>query len=206
MADVFFNKPKHLILSESLKLSTDTLKVLLVSTATAYSPNVDDKLINAGGANDIIDAETNVTNYTRGFGNSGRKTLASKTFNVDDTNDRGEMKAADITWTALGNGTNQTVEAAILVKEVTDDTDSFQIGYYDFANFVTSGANFTLQWNTEGLIHLTCGVWLHGLWSDISEAMSPRIVKWCRRLGFTPNIVRRVNPLRMYGKAQLGEK
>lgn len=130
----------------------DTIKVLLVSTATPYTYDPDHTIFDAGGANDIVDAETNVSGYTRGWGGAGRKTLASKTIAVDDTNDRVEVDAADVTWTALGTG--ETLEAAIIGKEGgANDTTSVPIVYLDPTNIPTNGSDVTLQFAATGFLH-----------------------------------------------------
>ena len=132
----------------------DTIKVLLVSTATAYTYNPDDDVVDAGGANDVVDAESNVTNYTRGWGGSGRKTLASKTITVNDANNRVEVDAADVTWTALGGGTNQTLEAAVVIKEGgANDTTSRLLAYLDPSNVTTNGGDITLQFASNGFLN-----------------------------------------------------
>src|SRR5262245_30878265 len=136
MANLMYNNAKYEILRNNLDLETDSgIKVMLISSATTYTANADHDFVSAGGANDPDDAETNVTNYTRCFGGAGRKTLASRTMAVNDTNDRAEFDAADVTWTALGNGTNQTVVAGIIIKEITNDAASLLIGYVDFSDF-----------------------------------------------------------------------
>ena len=204
MADLVYNTFKKEVMDETVKLSTDTLKVVLVTAS--YVANVDDDVVDAGGANDVVDHEANVTNYTRGWGGAGRKTLASKVFTTDKTNDRGELDAADSSWTALGNGTNQTLTQAVIVKEGgVNDTTSRLCWKHDFSSFTTNGADFTLQWNSEGILHLTSllgGLQLVGqfrrqLWSKISEGMSPAMVARAKRLGFRPHIYRSVKPIRV---------
>jgi len=207
MADVFYNTAKHKMWSHAtlnIDLLADVIKCMLVSTATPYTPNADNDFVDEAGANDPIDAETVVTNYVAGFGNAGRKTLASKVANTDKTNDRAEFDCADITWTALGNGVNQTVAAAIFIKEITADTASPLICLFDFTDFTTNGADFTLQFDAEGAIHLTSFLTiphplevLRKLWSEISEAMTPTFQHWIRRFGVKPHIRRRVKPLQM---------
>lgn len=133
---------------------TDTIKVMLISTATAYTPNKDHDFVDEGGANDPVDAETNVTGYTRGFGGAGRKTLASKTITANDTNDRVELDAADVTWTALGAG--ETLEAAIVIEEITNDAASPLLCYLDPSNIATNGSDVTLQFATNGFLNFNC--------------------------------------------------
>jgi hypothetical protein len=135
---------------------TTTYKVLLVSTTTPYTYNVDDDVVDAGGANDVVDAETNVAGYARGWGGAGRKPLASKTFAVNDATNRVEMDAADLTWTALGAG--ETLEAAVAVVEGGANDTTSQLGIYlDAPNVATNGQDVTLQFASGGLLNFVCG-------------------------------------------------
>lgn len=130
---------------------TTTYKVMLLATATAYTPNPDHDFISAGGANDPDDAELSVSGYTGGFNGAGRKTLASKTISTNDTNDRVEWDAADVTWTALATG--QTIEAAVVIVEITNDAASQLVVYLDPTNVPTNGSDITLQFASNGFLN-----------------------------------------------------
>lgn len=154
MPSFVYNTAAKEIADGTIDLDTDTLKVMLIGTGTAYTPDRDDDFVDEGGANDPIDAELNgVSGYTRGFGNAGRKT-ASVTVEVDKANDRAEVDIADLTWTALGTG--DTIAAAILIKEGTDDTDTKLIAYFDVTDTPTNGGDITLDFDAaEGAIRLS---------------------------------------------------
>lgn len=134
---------------------TDTIQVMLVGTATPYTPNVDHDFLDEGGANDPVDAEINVTGYTSGYAGSGRKTLASKTVTVDDTNNRVAVDAADVTWTALGAGA--TIAAGIVHKRGgANDTTAQMIAYQDVTDTATNGGDITLQFAANGFLFFNC--------------------------------------------------
>jgi len=211
VADLMYNGAKHKMWSHAtlnidLIADTTTIKVMLISNAVAYVPNADHDFVDEADTTDPIDAETNVTNYTRGFGNSGRKAMVTPVVTTNDTADRAEYDALDHTWTALGNGTNETVVGAILIKEITNDAASPLIAFFDFTDFTTNGSDFTLQWAATGVMHLTFGFWplgmLKRMWSDFSQAMSPKVQKWFRAMGFRPHIVRQVNPIQVRGEVR----
>src|SRR3990167_9100345 len=146
MASLVYNTAATEMWSDTVDLLNDTIKVMLVTNA--YTPNVDDDVVDAGGGADALDAEIVATNYTGAYGGAGRKTLASKAITVDKTNDRAEFDAADVTWTSLGGAANATIEAAILIKEgVANDTTTRLIAYIDLTNTTTDGSNFTIQWD-----------------------------------------------------------
>jgi len=130
---------------------TTTHKVMLVSTATPYTYDPDHDFLDAGGANDLTDAETNVGGYTRGFGGAGRKTMASKTITSNDTSNRVEWDCADLTWTALATG--ETLEAAVAIVEITNDAASQPVVYLDPTNIPTNGSDVTLQFASNGFLN-----------------------------------------------------
>ncbi len=141
----WYNKGKFAVMNGSVDLLTDTIKVMLVDPDAAF--NADHNFVNQ-----ISSDELSGTGYAGGFNGAGRKTLASKTVTEDDGNDRAEFDAADVTWTGINAG---TASAAVLIKEVTDDTDSLLIAFLDFTDVVTNGGNLTLQWDAEGLLHIS---------------------------------------------------
>jgi hypothetical protein len=153
MASLCYNTAAKEILDNTINLSSDTIKVMLVEVG--YTANKDDDVVDAGGANDPVDHEISVTGYTAGWGGAGRKTLANKSFTVDDTDDEAVFdNTVDLTWTSLGAGA--TIVAAIVIKEGgADDTTSRLIAYLELASsFPTNGGDFTLQFDAEGIINL----------------------------------------------------
>jgi hypothetical protein len=152
MASFVYNKAAEELNSGTINLLTDTIKTVLVNST--YTAARSDLVADAGGANDVVDAEINVTNYTRGWGGSGRKSLASKTVTVNQANNRAEFDAADQTWTALGSGA--TIAAMVLVKEgVSNDTTTRLIAYLDPTDVSTNGGDITFVFDSTGLINFS---------------------------------------------------
>lgn len=81
----------------------------------------------------------------------GRKTLASVTSVVDDTNNRVDADAADITWTAA---TGNAVSALIVCYDpdttTGTDADLVPIAKYDFVA-TPAGGDIVAQINASGL-------------------------------------------------------
>ena len=150
MASHLYGPAAKLIVDQALALLTDTIKYGLSNST--HVPNKDDEFLDGGGADDFVDGELSGTGYTGGFGGSGRKTLASKTTVYDTANDRVEFDAADVVHSAIDAG---TIEHGMLLKEVTDDTDSVAIAEIDHPTTVTNGGDVTTQWNGEGILQLT---------------------------------------------------
>lgn len=154
MANFAYNTGIKEVADGTVDLISDTIKAMLCTSS--YVADRDDDVVDAAGANDPVDHEINATNYTAGWGGAGRKTLGSKAWAVDKPNDRGEFDCADITWTALGNGTNDTISQMLIIKEGgADDTTSRLILRVDnpFPH-TTNGGDLTLQVNAEGLLQL----------------------------------------------------
>lgn len=150
MASHLFNKFKQRSAAAEIDLNADAIYVALCMTnTTADTENDGDSEV---GDLTTLD-ECDGTNYVR-------KELANIAVNLDDTNDRAEFDADDVTWTALGNGTRE-LAGALVYKDADDDGDSADdasnplIAWIEFASTVNpGGANFSIQWNAEGIIQL----------------------------------------------------
>ncbi len=152
MPSFVYNKAAQEMADGTIDLLTDTIKTMLVTSQ--YSPARTDLVVDNGGANDPVDAEINVTGYTRGWNGAGRKALASKTVVVDQANNRAEFSAGNLTWTSLGSGA--TIAAMVLVKEgVSNDTTSRLIAYLDVTDTPTNGGNIAFTFDAEGIIQFS---------------------------------------------------
>lgn len=121
-------------------LTNGAVKVMLVTSS--YTADRDDDYVDEAGANDPIDHELTGTGYVAGFGNSGRKALASKTITIDKASDRSDFDAADVTWTGIDAG---TAAQMLCIVELTDDTATVLISHHD-TNFpvTTNGGDLTV--------------------------------------------------------------
>lgn len=152
MASFVYNKAAQELADGTIDLLTDTIKTMLVTSQ--YTPARTDLVVDAGGANDALDAEISVSGYTGGWGGSGRKALASKAVVVDQANNRAEFSAGDLTWTSLGSGA--TIAAMLLIKEGgSNDTTSRLIAYLDVTNTATNGGNIAFNFDAEGIIQFS---------------------------------------------------
>lgn len=133
MAEVVYNNAK------GRDLSSGTYKMLLLKTAPAGCANPDLDTITALLAVSTA-AECDFTNYVR-------KTLASVTRTVDDTNDRVAFDASDVTWTSAGGASNNTPAAAVIYLDVDGtDANAVPMTYHDtgFGVTATNGGNFVV--------------------------------------------------------------
>jgi hypothetical protein len=91
------------------------------------------------------------------FTNYGRKTLTDVELAAlpapDDTNDRFDIDLPDQTWTAAGNGTNNTLTKLIVCYDADtgtgDDTNIIPLTHHDFA-VTTDGSDLTAQFDAAG--------------------------------------------------------
>jgi hypothetical protein len=145
MASVIYNEFKRANAAGEIDLNADDIRVaLLMSNTTADTEN--DTMVYVGDFTTLDECDG--ANYVR-------KALANEAVNKDDANDRAEFDADDVTWSALGVGTRQTV-GALLYEHVTNDADSPIIAYVEFSGAVThDGSNFTIEWSAEGILQLT---------------------------------------------------
>lgn len=155
MASGFYNQALVDILTGSIDMDSNTLKIMLVDTGYTYDP---DHQVVDNGANDATDPSFNeivATNYTGGYNGAGRKT-ATLTVSKQDANNRAIITIGDLTWSALGGATNDTVGGAILIKEITNDASSRLIAFFDFTDTPTNGGDFTLDFDgTNGNLRFT---------------------------------------------------
>lgn len=121
----------------NIDLINDTIKLMLVkSTHTPDKSHVNISEISAD--------ECDCTGYTGGFAGAGRKTVTMDN-TANQTDDRADFGAADVSMGALGGAANNTIGYVMLVKEVTNDGDSLLIAYSDPANLLTDGSTVTID-------------------------------------------------------------
>ncbi|HHL39621.1 MAG TPA: hypothetical protein ENJ37_03875 [Deltaproteobacteria bacterium] len=140
MPDVIYNSFKKDIMNGSIDLGADTIKVMLVDSS--YVPD-----------QDLHTVKSDVTGEVTGAGyTAGGAALANKTVTQDNVDNEGVFDADDVTWA------NSTITArgAVLYKDTGAPSTSPLICYMDFgADKTSSGGDFTIQWNAEGIVNLT---------------------------------------------------
>lgn len=124
----------------TIDLLTATIKAMLITSS--YTASNADDVVDAAGANDPVDHELTGTGYVAGWGNSGRKALASKQITVNKGSNRSEFDAADVLWSGINAGTASQLCA--IEEGGADDTTSRLISHHDFA-VVTNGGDVTAQ-------------------------------------------------------------
>lgn len=143
MASNLFNKGLEKVLDRTIDFINDDIQVLLVDSG--YSFDKTDEFVT-----DITPGTNEVTNSS-GTGYS-RKSLSGKAITLDSGNDRVYFDASNPSYTSIN--TNETLAAAIIFKQATDDTDSPLIAMIDFPDLATNGSDVELQINADGLFEV----------------------------------------------------
>lgn len=130
MAWTVFNGAKNRILSGGLTWSSDTVRVMLLTSS--YTPNIDTQAFVA----DIVANEVAGGGYAR-------QSLAGKAVTTDTTNDRAGASATNPTFTSL----TATFRYAVLFRLVTNDADSWLIAYEDLGAQSVTAADFTIDFD-----------------------------------------------------------
>ena len=128
----------------------DTTTIKAALSSSTHVPNKDDEFYDDGGADDLLDGELSGTGYTAG----GDVLGATQTVAYDATNDRVEFDAPDASWTGIDAG---TAAQATVLKDTGTPTTSPVFANVDTGGFpvTTNGGDLTIQWNAEGIAHLT---------------------------------------------------
>lgn len=133
----------------SINWPTDTATVKTALSTSTHVPNKDDEFYDDAGADDLIDGELSGSGYTAGGDAMGGESMA-----YDAANDRVEFDATDAAWTAIDAG---TAAQATVQKHTGTATTSPVLVNVDSGGFpiVTNGGDLDIQWNVEGIFHLT---------------------------------------------------
>jgi hypothetical protein len=142
MANELFNVGKRGILDGTINLTSDTLKIALL-TAT-YTFNPDTTFIDTGGASDIVDARVPGTTDI---------TLSNKAFATDNSLDRSTF---DNTVDPAFSAGNTTVDATqfVIYKDTGDPATSPPIYQGTITATPTNGIAITVQFNASGIFAL----------------------------------------------------
>lgn len=139
MANLIYNGFKKKIQDGSINLSSDTIKIMLVTSS--YSPDIDAHVFKDAVTNEITGA-----GYT-----AGGATLANKTVTQDNTNNKGVFDADDPAWSS----STITARGAVIYKDTGVAGTSPLICYIDFgADKVSTAGTFAIVFDSAGILAL----------------------------------------------------
>lgn len=134
MASVFYNNGKGELLKANIDLETDTIKLAFMQTT--YTPDVDAHVYWADISSSIASGTT-------------AQTLSGKTVTVDNTNNRAEFDATDVSVASQ----TTTTDKFVLYKDTGNSATSQLICCVDISEGTLSPINGTLgiTFNAEGI-------------------------------------------------------
>lgn len=147
MASLVTSRGVLKVLDGTIDLDTTALKVALAKST--YSPAKTEASLTTFAA-----SEADCTGYTGGFAGAGRK---SATVSLSETSGtKVATIVGDLTWTALGGASNNTLGYAALVREITNDAASVLIAAFQFSgNLTTNGSDVLVDFSATGNIDWT---------------------------------------------------
>ncbi len=122
--------------NRSIDWVNDTVKAVLLKSSYTYSK---DHIYVA----DLTPASNELTGYTR-------PTLTGKAISKNSTDDKVYFGISDNTISSVATG--QTLSKVAIFKQVTNDSDSLLIGYYDGFSLPTNGGGVTLDFDANGAL------------------------------------------------------
>lgn len=137
MADIIYNRFKANLMNKIVDCEADTFKVMLCTSS--YTPSADHN------------TTSDITNEVSGSGYSaGGAALSNLSVTQDDTDDEAAWDADDVTWST----STITARYAVIYDDTLAGDDL--VCCFDFtSDKSSSGGDFTIQWNAEGIINLT---------------------------------------------------
>ncbi len=135
MASKVYPKALELLNAGTLTWTSDTIKIMLVDDTAAYNRAHD-------FVNDVVADE---------LSGATRQTLGTKT-SADNGTDKWVFDAADPTFPSVTG--SQTLGAAIVYKEITDDASSPLLAFVDGTDISTTGQNVDVVFGSDGVFHI----------------------------------------------------
>lgn len=145
MASAIPNSAKERLLNGGIDLNTDDIRARLVMSNTTCGSAVDN-------INDLADYTVDVCDST------GYADIAlTESVSVDNTNDRAEFDATDISFTGLGGDASRNIVGCLIYKYVDGtDANDIPVCYLEFGTAVNSSATqIDVTWNENGLLQLS---------------------------------------------------
>ena len=140
MASGAYSRGVLKVLDGTIDLDTTATKVGLAKST--YAPDPDESSLST-----FASSEADCTGYTGAFGGAGRK-AATVTLTEQTSSNRVVSIITDITWTALGGATNNTLRYAVWLREITNDASSVPIAFLQFtADVTTNGSDILVDFD-----------------------------------------------------------
>lgn len=146
MASAIPNSAKANLINGTIDLNTDDIRARLCMTNTTCDTEVD-------AINDLADYTLIDVCDASGYADVA---LGSEAVNVDDTNDRAEFDATDLSFTGLGGDASRDIQGVLLYKYVDGtNANDLPIAFIDFTSDIPATATqIDVPWDAEGILQL----------------------------------------------------
>jgi len=146
MASAIPNSALNRLLSGGIDLDTDDIRARLCMTNTTCDTEID-------AINDLADYTTIDPADATGYADVA---LASEAVNTDDTNDRAEFDATDLSFTGLGGDATRSYQGVLLYKYVDGtNANDLPLCFIDFTSDIPSTATqVDVPWDAQGILQL----------------------------------------------------
>lgn len=147
MASAVPNSAKVRLLNGTIDLDTHDIRARLCMTNTTCDTEVD-------AINNLADYTTIDPCDATGYADVA---LASESVAADDTNDRAEFDANDLSFTGLGGDATRNIQGVLLYKYVDGtNANDLPIAFIDFTTDIPSTATqIDVPWDAEGILQLS---------------------------------------------------
>lgn len=149
-------------LQANIDLASGTLRIALLSSATAYTFDAD----NHNFVADVLDGGTTAQEYSGSSGYTGsadRQTLSGVSVSADDADDEGVFDADDVAWTGV-DGANDIQGWVLYLQVGGDDStpgddplvlveDDDMSSASSSLPLATNGSDVVVEWAGEGIIN-----------------------------------------------------
>ena len=147
MAQVVYNAKLKALLDGTFDFAAADIRVLLLqanSDINADDANVGAVLTRAGTA------ELTSTNYSR-------QALGGQATNQNNTDNRAEFDANDVTFSSVAQAASETVTGVLVFVHDTNDAGSTPLFFDDTLTglpLTPNGSDITITWHANGIIHV----------------------------------------------------
>lgn len=149
MASFFYNNAVEQIVAGTLGMTG--LKVMLIKSSYTPANHNDTTVAQNLTANEIV-----ATNYTGGFGGSGRLALTSTT-STNNSLPGAQVVFANVTWPSVGGATNDVIGGVAVIHEAgSADSTAIPVAFLSVASTPTNGSSIQLSFDqTNGNFQFT---------------------------------------------------
>lgn len=145
MASAIPNSAKANLINGTIDLNTHDIRARLCMTNTTCDTEVD-----------AINTLTNYTTIDPCDATGYADVQLTESVNVDDTNNRAEFDATDISFTGLSGNATRAIQGVLLYKYVDGtNTNDIPLCFIDFASDIPATATqIDIPWDAEGILQL----------------------------------------------------